>query len=274
MCDGFEQHDVDGTNNPDFQNTEPPNRMANHQSRFDDISSMITAKRATSSGAEHHDVTMTAKIIVLDRAADDKKQQMAAYVARAANTQSAVKSVDLCSNHPSMVKLQNILQELDRPVFFERKAREWESMNPADRVFYWNGEGACPQSKKAPSKSKFRFIDRQKFQQALRSMELQDPHNAGMSKDAVWDLDKQELFDNVFSNRLMNKPEAALFIFRAYEWLDSVFTVNPRKLEHAILQVIDDRFSCEDDEGKSMLLGVKSAKGFVVCYMLGVWGND
>lgn len=155
-------------------------------------------------------VPVLARIIQLN-GSDELIEEASGYVAYGTNNQSPISQSDLKANDPTQKYFEKALSEYKNGWFYERKKNGYQNLE---------------KSKKAKFKDKpDRLIKREAYQQAWRAYSLQEPTEALLNKNHIWEAKAgaaDSLYDKVFSKD--RRPCDIVISAVLFDWFSKIFT--------------------------------------------------
>lgn len=159
------------------------------------------------------DFAILTRVIML-KGDSEVKEEVSGYIAFGTNNQSPINEADLRANDPRQKFFEKILNNFDKPWFYERKRNAWKNLKK-------NRRSQAARYKGKPE----RVINRDLYQQAWRSYEG-NPAHAITRKNEVWQKSNVKsggLYERVFSRNRV--PEHVVFVAKLFDWFSQVFSV-------------------------------------------------
>ncbi|MCL4552710.1 MAG: AIPR family protein [Candidatus Marsarchaeota archaeon] len=132
---------------------------------------VVTLANADNEEYGLEDVDVLARIIETD------DREFGLKITQATNTQNVNSARDLASNEPEQVRLQGLFSQLDPPFYYERKRREFESLEQASKSPYID-----------PSTRKPRLVENSDVASAYLSFACQMPTQARTKFRELFDV--------------------------------------------------------------------------------------
>jgi hypothetical protein len=131
-------------------------------------------------------------IDVMARIIQTTDREFSLKITQATNTQNVNTARDLASNEPEQVRLQGLFAQLDPPFFYERKRREFDSLDQASKAPYID-----------PSSKRPRLVDNSDVASAYLSSTCQMPTQARTRFRELFDVntgteEKMSYYDLIF----------------------------------------------------------------------------
>lgn len=207
------------------------------------------------------DCTVTARIVVTQGTT-----QIADFIARATNTQTAITDADLKANDPLIKRVEKACEKLPEPQnhLFLRKSGQYEAAQQERRILLKYQINNPPRRK-----DDYRIVDRDNYQQAFRAFLQGDPANAVSKKQEVWKSEK--VFRQVFGEKNPTAVIASVFAAKFSRYVKELL-IEKSDGSHSLFSTISPGHK-RDGQQRAASAQLSGAKDLAASHVLTLLGD-
>jgi hypothetical protein len=178
------------------------NTVDKQKIRFENFK-IINGCQTASIIAENHDKAADIKVAL--RVIETKDQELINKITIRNNTQNPIRGRDLFSQHDQQIKIQRYFENRDPPIFYERRAGEWQNLPKHKKLKF-----------KDKSTKKYRKVRNDDCAKAFMAFKLKRPAEAKMKKQYLFVFkDNGGFYEDIFSDN--TEPEELLLAYYVHQ---------------------------------------------------------